>query len=645
MKRIFLFLLLACCLTLLVSGAALAEQWKYESDFSSGTDGWYPRSGGGASLTVTAEGLQITGRSATWHSPGRAFDLTPGTAYTLHVEVLQEELDSGRFILSVEHASGGQTSYENLATAQVPKGTWTALDCVYTAGDYETFVLYVEGGEATTSFTIRGFTLTGEAPAPKETPAPVAVPESAEERSALLDRLPLAPSYKKAGNHNPLYTQRFGADPGYLVWDGRLYIYTTNDVIEYDAQGQVKENSYGKVNKINCISSSDLVNWTDHGAIPAAGSRSVAKWAGNSWAPCAAHKTIDGQEKFFLYFCNGGNGICVLTADSPIGPWSDPLGRPLVDRRVPGCAEIPWLFDPAVMVDEDGTGYLAFGGGVPTGKDADPGTVRVVQLGEDMVSLAGDPVRIDAPYVFEDSGLNRIGDKYVYSYCSNWNTQGNTLGLTSGAIQYMVADAPLGPYTYAGELFPNQGRFFGLYGNNHHSILSFQGQYYLAYHNRPVEQAMGITGNYRSPQLDVLEVSEGLKLRVKGTMAGPAQLAPLCPYEAVSCRTICREAGVETVGDGPEALLKADSADWLMVEGVSFDRGASAFTLRASAPAGGMVRVCLDGTDSPLCDISLSPAQELAEVTVDVADITGTHDVYLIFLGDVTADWWRFTAR
>ena len=280
----------------------------------------------------------------------------------------------------------------------------------------------------------------------------------------------LQQSYKKADQNNPLYTQRFGADPGVMEYDGRLYVYMTDDIIEYDSAGKVKENSYSKIRTINCISSDDLVNWTDHGQIRVAGPDGIAWWAVNSWAPCAAHKTIDGQEKFFLYFCNGGNGIGVLVADSPTGPWRDERGSLLITRSVKNCADVTWLFDPAVMVDEDGTGYLAFGGGVPQGKQASPGTGRIVRLAEDMIHLDGDPVRLDVPWLFEDSGLNRIGNKYIYSYCSNWQTGGNPLHLTDGAIQYMVADDPMGPYTYAGELFPNEGRFFGLYGNNRRMV-------------------------------------------------------------------------------------------------------------------------------------------------------------------------------
>ena len=49
---------------------------------------------------------------------------------------------------------------------------------------------------------------------------------------------------------NPLVSHKFGADPYALVYDGRVYLYTTNDVLEYGEDGSVKDNTYGNINKI-----------------------------------------------------------------------------------------------------------------------------------------------------------------------------------------------------------------------------------------------------------------------------------------------------------------------------------------------------------------------------------------------------------
>lgn len=448
-------------------------------------------------------------------------------------------------------------------------------------------------------------------------------------------------SYKADGENNPLFTQRFGADPGVMEYNGRVYVYTTNDVIEYDSDGKVTENTYAQVNKINCLSSEDLVNWTDHGAIPVAGTDGIAKWATCSWAPCAAHKTINGKEKFFLYFCNGGNGVSVLTADSPTGPWTDPLGKALITRATPNCNDITWLFDPAVMVDDDGTGYLCFGGGVPDGKDAMPGTSRIVKLGDDMISLAGTPVTIEAPYLFEDSGINKIGDTYYYTYCSNWKTAGNAYGMTSGAIEYMTADNPLGPYTYGGELFRNQGTFFGLYGNNHHSLCTLDGQLYLFYHNRSVEKAMGIEGNYRSPQVDAVTM-QGTKIQaVTGTMTGIAQKKTINPYQTVQAETMSNQAGIHVRGLGDTVVTEIDQGDWLKVSGVHFSKGASQIAIQVSSKSGCAVKICTGSPTGKAVGYAEIPAGgKMTTVSAAVQGLNGTQDLYFVFSGQAEMDSW-----
>ena len=168
--------------------------------------------------------------------------------------------------------------------------------------------------------------------------------------------------FKDIKNHNPCITQKFSADPGVMVYNGRVYVYSTHDGLLQSTTPA--KNVYTKIGELNIMSSSDMVNWSDHGTIQAAGPGGVAKWASNSWAPTAAHKKINGKEKFFLYFANNASEIGVLVADSPTGPWSDPLGRALITKSTPNC-NVEWLFDPAVFVDDNGTGYLYFGGGVP----------------------------------------------------------------------------------------------------------------------------------------------------------------------------------------------------------------------------------------------------------------------------------------
>ena len=70
----------------------------------------------------------------------------------------------------------------------------------------------------------------------------------------------LADTLKEIGLDTPVMTQRLGADPYAIVYEGRVYLYMTGDLYEYDEEGNLKPNSYQLINKLNVISSDDLVN-------------------------------------------------------------------------------------------------------------------------------------------------------------------------------------------------------------------------------------------------------------------------------------------------------------------------------------------------------------------------------------------------
>lgn len=129
----------------------------------------------------------------------------------------------------------------------------------------------------------------------------------------LLSCLPMVPVHaannaiaKLPGNSNPLMDHKLGADPYALVYDGRVYIYMSSDTYVYNNDGSIKDNDFSGLDRIQVISSADMVNWTDHGAIPVAGAnnknngRGIAKWAGNSWAPAIAQKSMAKINSFSI---------------------------------------------------------------------------------------------------------------------------------------------------------------------------------------------------------------------------------------------------------------------------------------------------------------------------------------------------------
>ncbi|MBE6862480.1 MAG: carbohydrate-binding protein [Ruminococcus sp.] len=474
----------------------------------------------------------------------------------------------------------------------------------------------------------------------------------------LFSTVNIASSYKKDGENNVLWTHRFGADPGFMVYKDRLYVYTTNDAIEYRNDGQIQVNTYNS-GTINCFSTADLVNWTDHGPIPVAGrngrtQNGAAKWATYAWAPDAAWKTINGKDKFFLYFADSAGGIGVLTADSPEGPYTDPIGKALINKSTPGFGDVEWLFDPAVLVDDDGSGYLYVGGGVPSGKAADPGTARAIKLGNDMTSLSGDAVRMNPPYLFEDSSILKVNGTYYYSYCTNWNTGGNPYGFNNAEIAVMTSNNPLGPFTYKGIALKNPASYrLDGGGNNHHSIVEFKGKYYVIYHSRNLSRAMNIQalntdgsidlgGNYRSPHIDEATFSNGM-FSATGTMKGVSQIETLNPYKTVQAETMSNQSkGIVTNGLYDTKVV-GKKGEWIKTSGVNFSNGTSKLTVRASSTNGAAIKICAGSTNGDVIGYVEVPAGgNFSEITVPVNNISGTKDVYFVFSDQLEFDSWSF---
>ena len=479
-------------------------------------------------------------------------------------------------------------------------------------------------------------------------------------------------SYKPVGTNNPLMGHKFGADPFGMVDGDRVYVYMTDDHI-YDSNGNVIESGYGDCKKVSVISSEDLVNWTAHGAQQVAGSvGGPATWANNMWAPCAAHKTINGKEKYFLYFADNANGIGVLTSDYPYGPWKQPSGmNSLISHSTPNCGGsiVPWLFDPAVMVDDDGNAYLYFGGGIDGLSAADPGSARCVQLGSNMISIVGEPKQIRPPYLFEDSGINKVGGKYIYSYCANFSAGGTTsTNPGSGNIGYMISDNPLGPFKYVGKCFDNPGGGWGGGGgNNHHAILEFKGKYYILYHTRTLKSAMrkenpvildGMelrstciseinvdTVNHKIANLSVssMDISD----------ASVKQLKNFNPYQTVPGATMAWERGIETtyrerLGKYAYATAEAKKGSWMCISNVEFGQdGPIAFTAKVKGK--GVIKVC---RGNPTAN-SGSALIALAEITSDRSYKTvkvplvnippkTVSKLYIVFSDEASLESWSF---
>ena len=450
------------------------------------------------------------------------------------------------------------------------------------------------------------------------------------------DTIPLKKSYKQLKDHNPCMTQKFSADPGVMIYNNRIYIYSSND--GKPEKFTPETNIFKQIKQINIMSSDDLVNWSDHGSIPVT---NISKWASNSYAPTAAHKKINDKEKFFIYFGNGPNGIGVLTADSPLGPFTDPLGQALITKQHKNC-DVEWLFDPAVLVDDDGSGYLYFGGGIPDKKYENPGTLRAVKLGDDMISLSGDAVTIDAPWGFEDSGIHKKNGIYYYSYCTNFQK-----GLYGRArIAYMTSNNPLGPFTMKNACFENPEASFGTFGNNHHTIIEYNNKLYIFYHAEWLNKLVyGKQLGYRTIHVDIMpENGEELGL-TKGTLTGVEQIKNFDPFKENKFNTMAWQAGINVYGLG-DTYTEFTKGSWIGVSNVDFKEGAKEIIVKGGSKNGAMIKVCVgDPANEAKGYVSIPKTEDnwkFSEVKVSINGLNGVQNLFFVAYDDVLLNTYEF---
>lgn len=465
-------------------------------------------------------------------------------------------------------------------------------------------------------------------------------------------------AYKGRKDTNPISDSVFFADPTSVEYNGRVYVYGTNDSIEFDENGGIGDNDYGSINSLVCYSSADMVNWQFETIVPVG---EVATWAGCSWAPSiVAREESDGLTHFYLYFANGAAGVGVLTSTSPTGPWTDPIGKALVDGSNPYLQADPvwWCFDPGVVIDDNGVGWIAFGGGDPVSEDESglyTGNCRFAKLGEDMISIDGDIIVIDAPYHFEANELNYVNGKYILTYCSNWweRTEWDD-SLTAPISEkctmcYMVSDDPLNPgsWVYMGEYLGNPGKYGYWFSNNHNCLQKFGNKWYVFYQNVLLLENMNHTegGGYRSVGVNTIEIDEETATITYGEMSdtGVSQTKYVKAWEVTRAQCCRISAGVTPVLESDNACLRVDKAgSYVGLNGVNFGEGMNIFA--ATVNGKGIIEVRLDSpTGDTVGSLQFDTDSSLQTVYCELdAPIDGKHSMYLVFGGEFTFDSWQF---
>ena len=205
----------------------------------------------------------------------------------------------------------------------------------------------------------------------------------------LLSTVVLCLAATAANAQNPIIRDQFTADPTARVFNNKVYLYPSHDIVPPAGQRQ----DWFCMEDYHVFSSENLTDWTDHGVIV---TQNKVPWVRpdsySMWAP----DCIERNGKYYFYFPSApkdgrGFGVGVAIADRPEGPF---ICEPEPIKGINGI-------DPCVLQASDGNAYIFWGAG------------RCAKLKPNMKELADDTPKEKVKWgnrEFEMLGVNCLKD-------------------------------------------------------------------------------------------------------------------------------------------------------------------------------------------------------------------------------------------
>lgn len=244
---------------------------------------------------------------------------------------------------------------------------------------------------------------------------------------------------------NPILPGLGVCDPHVRVFGDRAYLFATHD--------RSPGNTGYAMDDWWVWSSGDLVNWRHESTL-----RPEATYLGSAFDGCWATDAAERDGRFFWYFSQRNVQTGVMVANSPAGPWSDPLGRPML-----GTGLIPTgAYDPGVFTDRDGTVYIVFG----------VWDFHIARLGDDMISLAGPPRSIEIIDPAGPYGPGKTDDKPFL------HENGGLYYLSWGCF-YGISERVHGPYRCMGSIITEDCVHPAMRYVNRHITLDRHGSFFI----------------------------------------------------------------------------------------------------------------------------------------------------------------------
>lgn len=441
----------------------------------------------------------------------------------------------------------------------------------------------------------------------------------------------------------PLVQTKFTADPSPLIVGDTLFLYVSHDASPEDIPDANEKSSAGFfMYDWLLYSTTDMVNWTDHGAVASLRDFEWRSRENGAWAI----QCVERNGKYYLYAPLHGHGIGVLVADSPYGPFKDPIGKPLVwDER-------HWDdIDPTVYIDDDGQAYMYWG---------NPHTYYIL-LNDDMISTKGERVKLDyhidnyqeGPWLYKRDG------KYYLAYASTCCPE---------AIGYAMSDSPTGPWKSYGYVMRPTERNRG----NHPGIADYKGHSYVFGQNYDI---MHITTqeHHERRSVSCTEITYNADGKINEVpywldQSPVSQLQRLNPYQRVEAETMAWGYGLKTskigikntgvVAEMPYStghvnmyVTDIDNDEYICVRGVDFGESGARKLIASVASASGQGEIDIriddiDGQQIGVIPVKATGGDErFRTLTAKVTPVGGVHDLYFYFSnvkGKINFDWWQF---
>ncbi len=451
---------------------------------------------------------------------------------------------------------------------------------------------------------------------------------------------------------NPISSYHYLADPSCASDGDTFYILT--DVDDYNNQTNWNYDIVG----LFAFTSEDMKNWTDHGMIFRS-RREFGNYPNNTWASGIAVK----NGKVYIVYPDGASGVGMITAPAIDGPYTDPIQASHGVNRIAGgnnsviggCDGIAHCFDPGIFFDDDGTGYVIFGGG-ESGQRPYGNNFDIIKFNESNGKITMDKnslTRVQLPNSFEAPYLHKKGSTYYLSFNNR-----------SQIIDYGTSNKIMGPYNYVGQVIPGIGSVpdaHGEGGNNHHGFAPFKDKWYAVYHDRRLVTSdnhptactqQGVCSvnpnyeNHRSVSIDELTWSGDKMNKLTFTREGPKQIKNFDPYRTYKATTSSKQLNIRsrtdwTKGQPVKHVLtpQASKESWIRVSGVDFGNGAQNLRVKAASVADGnkieIHKGSASGTLAGTCNLARTSGwQDYADNDCEMSGLTGVVDqLFFVFKG------------